>query len=284
MASIHDPLLHLLRDDPTPLLTLLRMAAPEATSLGPLPLQGWKASSEAFGRARFRERRPDLVLIHPECPIVLVFELQNRIDWRKLRTWPYYAATAGLRHNRDAVLVVFTLRRSVVTWARSLPSPPWCRLRLVVIGPDELRDDSTSPALAVLAALAGGDPQRVEHAVTILDRLDEAARMAYLDLLREHLSGRRVVALLESMMARKQREYPAYKKLIEEFSRMVGREEGTAQGLQQGTANTTRSLVADILRRLGRDAEISALETLDLPTLQQRLQSLLDECVPAHAG
>ena len=275
MPSVHDPLLHLLRGDPAPLIHLLRARRLD------LPITGWAPASEAFSRAALPERRPDLVLVHPDVDLVLVLEIQGRVDPRKTRTWPYYAAAAALRYGRDAALIVLTLRRAVAAWARELPPQPWGTFRPIVLGPDELVAHDATPALAVLAALAGGarDRRLIERALRLIAPVDNDARTAYLDLLCEQLPHA-MADILEVMMSQAREPSAAYRSLIEQFSRMVGKEEGKIEGKIEGAADRVRAHIVDLLARLGR--AVPDLDALELYDLEQLYERLLDEAIPAR--
>ena len=288
MASIHDPLLDVLRSDPTPLLRLLSALRPD------LPLTGWTARSESSGRPKGPQRQPDLVLMHPDVPLVLIVELQLRRDERKLRTWPYYAATAELRHGCDAMLVVVTLSRGVATWARGPHRKLWGRLEYTVVGPDDLPDPGGDPAMLVLAALARGRRDRglVERALVSLGDVDEERAKMYLGLLQDHLPTI-AAQILELMMNARRKRAESVERLLEEFSKMVGREEGKIEGKlegklegrlegklegeAEGARRARREDVSRLLRRLRRDAEIEGLSALELPALDVLFEQLLDE-------
>lgn len=279
MPSIHDPLLDLLRSDPTPLLRLLRARRPG------LPLTGWTARSEQAGRPKGPQRQPDLVLMHPEVPLVLILEVQLRRDARKLRTWPYYAATAELRHDCDALLVVLTLSPAVARWARGPHHKAWGSLRYLVLGPDELPDPGDDPAMLVLAALAKGrrDHALVERALLALGDVDEERARMYLELMQDHLPHI-APKLLELMMNARRKRSESVQRLIEEFSKMVGREEGREEGREQGASHARREDVARLLRRLRREQEIEGLATLDLAALDRLFERLLDEVMAVGGG
>ncbi|HMV66251.1 MAG TPA: hypothetical protein PKA64_05330 [Myxococcota bacterium] len=278
MASVHDPLLHLLRGDPSPLLHLVRARHPD------LPTDGWSAASETFSRASLPERRPDLVLLHDDAQVVIIVELQNRRDERKLRTWPYYAAAAAMRHDRDALLVVVTLRRSVAAWARGPHASPWATVHPIVFGPDEMPTAGGPPALLLLAALARGarDRRLLDQAVAATATLDDDHAIAYLDLLREHLPGL-APRILEVMMSRTKGRTAGFQKFIEEFSRMVGREEGKVEGKVEGRDDARRDDIALLLRRLGREQELASLPSLQGAALERRYELLLNELITQAA-
>lgn len=139
MNTLHDALLLLLRSDPTLLPSLLRAFRPD------IPLQGWEEASEALGEPQPLRRHADLVLRHPDLPLILIVEVQNHIDRNKRRAWPHYVASAASRHDCDVLLVVITLDRAVAAWAEEPILSPNSVFQPFVLGPDAIPVHDDSP-------------------------------------------------------------------------------------------------------------------------------------------
>ena len=135
--------------------------------------------------------------------------------------------------------------------------------------------------MLVLAALAKGrrDHALVERALLALGDVDEERARMYLELMQDHLPHI-APKLLELMMNARRKRSESVQRLIEEFSKMVGREEGR----EEGASHARREDVARLLRRLRREQEIEGLATLDLAALDRLFERLLDEVMAVGGG
>ncbi len=135
--------------------------------------------------------------------LVVVLEVQMRIDPRKEYTWPLYVAAARARHEKPTTLVVATLDRQVAKWAGQAFSlgPGTGYVQAVVLGPEEfprMEDPAEAaelPALAVLSALAHGHDDDAQQAARIglaamkaILQLGEDQAAVYLDYVKAALS------------------------------------------------------------------------------------------------
>ncbi|MDX2023511.1 MAG: hypothetical protein SF187_24960 [Deltaproteobacteria bacterium] len=199
---LHEALVGLLRDRPELLARLLRGAG---LSLLP-PHEKLVSDSADLGSAQPSELAADAVLrVEQEgrTEMVVVLEVQLRIDPRKVYTWPLYVAAARARHERPTILVVVTPDRHVAKWAgHALEMGPGTGyVRAAVLGPDELpriedaAEAVAAPALAVLSAVAHGQDDDAQQAARIglaameaILQLGEDEAAVYLDYVKAALS------------------------------------------------------------------------------------------------
>ena len=279
MATLHDHLVHLLRGDPSLLVALLHPHRPD------LPPTGWTEVSESVGQAKPLQRHVDLVLKHPDFPLVLLVEIQNKRDPAKRRTWPSYTYSVADRYDCDVLLVIITLDRDVAAWAEEPLCSPCGIFTPFVLGPDNfpIRDDD--PALLTLAALARGDrdPNLVRRSVSALATLDRGAAAAYFNLIRVRWPEI-AKAILEELMDNVTVDTSAFDVFIAEYSFRRGEARGEAKGYQRGEAKgqaaTQRDLAARLLVSLHRQEDLprlAALPDADLPAFLDELMTLIHE-------
>lgn len=268
MTTLHEALLHLLRSDPSLLPSLIGAFRPD------LPLSGWREVSEALGEPRPLRRHADLVLQHPECPILLILEVQRQIDRTKRRAWPYYAAAASSRHDQDALLVVITLDRAVAAWAEEPIVSPCGIFQPFVLGPDQIPSHIDSPAALTLAALARGDrePALIRRTVLALAKVDKDTAAAYFNLIYTRWHDL-AVTVLEEIMNTQPYDSTAFDRFMADYSYRRGKQEGKAEGLHEAH----RRLATKLLQTLGRTQDIPRLDTLDDEALPAFVDDLLHE-------
>ncbi len=144
------------------------------------------------------ERRADLVLElrrGRRTLLVLILEVQRRIDRHKFQAWLEYLVSA--RRRGPACVVVITTSARVAAWAaRPFDLGPGNEsLRIWVIGPQQIEAITDravareSPGLAFLSALvhARRNPDTLKAAVASLFTLSEPRAELYYNLLTEHL-------------------------------------------------------------------------------------------------
>lgn len=149
-------------------------------------------------RLRPAERRADLVLElrrGKRILLVIVLEVQRRIDPAKRLAWLEYLVSA--RRRGPACVLVVTTSARVAAWAAE-PfdlGPGNEKLRVWVLGPQQIEPMTDiaaareSPGLAFLSALvhAKRNPATLKAAVACLPSLTEERAELYYNLLTEHL-------------------------------------------------------------------------------------------------
>jgi hypothetical protein len=141
------------------------------------------------------ERRADAVVLVGEGKerVVLVGEVQGRIDPSKAWTWPEYVVGGRSQHRCPARLVVFALTDEVAKWALEVTSDIGLTLHPIVIGPADLPipaaddHDAWLAERLILAAVVHGNSDRATELARLAPRallaVDDGERTKYLDVL-----------------------------------------------------------------------------------------------------
>lgn len=242
----HEILIMALRDRPA-LLSELMSRATGAPPCGPLVV-----ADSTLRFARSIELRPDLVF-RGRHPRWILFELQNRIDERKRRSWLLAAGLLCFQENAMGEVVVLTSSRRVAAWARRIGRQRGdfgtrFELRPIVVllagAQIEALLDPEHPELALFAAWAmrdrrGPEARRViKRAVDLTERLPRRLRGAQERAILAVLSEPMLAFLKEMAMdVDKIPQSPALKRFLrqmEAIGKAKGKAEGKAEGLQQG--------------------------------------------------
>ncbi|HEX6683615.1 MAG TPA: hypothetical protein VF062_12510 [Candidatus Limnocylindrales bacterium] len=245
-SHLHEILIEMFRDRPSLAAELLR---------GPLEVEvpdfdEARVSASDLTDVTPTEYRADAVvtLAGEGIPVLaVVIEVQLRVDARKRRSWPAYAATLHARLGCPVVLMVVCPVQVVADWCGvAIPfGPPGSVLTPVALGPDQvplITDLETArrvPELAVLSALAHGgipDPKPVfEALLAALDTIDLDHANLYTDLILSVLPAA-AQACLEEFMAITNYQFQS------DFARRHF-SAGEAQGKAQGEADALLAIL-----------------------------------------
>lgn len=295
-SLLHEEILDLLREAPDVLLEALRASG--AITLPP------------FSRAEVRpgeirellptERRIDLlVLLLDDTPVLaLPIEIQQSIDRRKRRLWPFVVTSIALTHDCDAVLIVVTTHPAVASWARGPFSVghPGTPLRPIVIGPtnfpfvtdhDEAR---RAPHRAILSVLMHRDLPEVvpvvEAAFASLERLDPHDADQWRELLAHALQSNELArAAVESIMSIENfRDKSAWYREGLELGWRQGEELGLQRGHQTGVLETARHALLRVLSRRDLPLTDEHRERIETCDDAERLGQWLDQAITATSA
>lgn len=296
MPSVkHEIPLRLFRDTPRLIAKLLRMVF--GIDVGQTPLVVANAAAEP---PEFSLFNADLVL---RGDATLILEAQITIDWRKLISWPLYAASAHALYQKPTWLIVITPSPAVANWAkRSIPTFQGGSFTPLVIGPAEIprisdpEEARKDPELAILSAIMHGRAKGSEEvalaalsAASEVAREDEDRAKLYADAV-IHVLRKSARELLEAMMKAQRNEYQsdfARKYVAEGVAKGLekgreeglekGREEGLEKGLEEGRAEGVRDTLRALCKALDlgwsakREKQIARLEPAELEALVTRL-------------
>ncbi len=246
----HEALVELLRDRPELLARLLGAAG---HSLLP-PHDKIVSDSADLGNALPPELAADAVLRvenKGQTELVVVLEVQLRIDPRKVYSWPLYVAAARARHERPTVLVVVTLDRQVARWAAQplTLGPGSGYVQAAALGPDEFpriedaAEAAKAPALAVLSAVAHGQDDDAQQAARIglaameaILQLEEDEAAVYLDYVKAALStaAKEVLAMIPQNYEFSRRGPTQGVARRRSKGRSQGQGRGRSQGVSEG--------------------------------------------------
>ena len=184
-----------------------------------------------------------LLFVEEEPIYGAVIEVQLHRDEDKRYSWPVYATAFRSKYRCPVDVLVVTPSGAVAEWAgRPIELSKYGnrnRFEVLVLGPDAIPwvgrgEDSASPELAVLSALAhGNDPGGLEVVLTALaatSELDSSHSRLYYDQIVASLNDA-VYTELQTML--EQGEYQWQSKLVKQWVR-EGLEQGREQGLEQG--------------------------------------------------
>lgn len=155
---------------------------------------------------------PDLVIeLGDPIELVVIIEVQRRVDPDKRYTWPAYLWLERLRRRCPVLLLIITPDPAVAAWAApSITSGPDNTTRPLVLGPDQIphiTDPAQAlrhPALALLSARAHGHQQRgltgFRAAIAALAGLDTTRRRMYIDLIFAGIRPDRAQQIKEELM------------------------------------------------------------------------------------
>ncbi len=280
-SFLHEALIELLRDRPDLLARLLSAAG----AMLP-PYEKIVSDSADLGSAVPSELAADGVLrVEREgrTELVVVLEVQRRIDPRKVYTWPLYVAAARARHERPTMLVVVTLDRQVAKWAgQALPLGPRSGyVQAVVLGPDELpriedpAEAAEDPAMAVLSAVAHGQDDDAQQAARIgsaamqaILQLGECEAAVYLDYVKAALSAAAKEAFAMIPQNHKfqdeglRKAWHGGKAEGKVEGKAEGKVEGKAEGKVEGKAEGLASGLLLVLEARGFTLSPSEVETI----------------------
>ena len=229
----HEVLIELIRSDPSLLRTLL-------ASLG-VTIAGGEAEVRDT-TLTVPELRADLVVAfgNQQSPdVVLIAEIQLRVDPDKLYSMPFYAISARSRYRCPAMVVVIALNEAVAAWARRpVRLDAYNEWRPLVIGPSEVprvtdvAEAQARPHLAVLSArMHAKGPHGLavaRAALQVLPSLPDDRDVVYLDLIWAALDPAARLALEAEMnFANYVPTNPFYYQALEK-----GREEGERAALR----------------------------------------------------
>ncbi len=278
-SQAHAVLVNLFRQSTSLTLDLLRTAGVEVGGWQPttgestLPVTSSDYHVDLAVRCNDKRKRLRL--------LVLV-EIQLRVDRGKLRSWPVYQAAARAQFRCGACVLVLALNERVARWARRPVAlgPGGSVFRAIVFGPSDVPHhfDHSTPELSLLSALAHGktDPATLDAAITAIAPLDDAQRSkAYMDVLRYHV-GKAFDRALERLMATTEHKY------LSDWARKYydeGEAQGEAKGEARGEAKGKASALLQILAARGLeipdDARARVLRCLDLAQLDAWLARAL---------
>jgi hypothetical protein len=207
---LHELVTHVLRTAPE---TLLRLLPDEVTRQLPASALPRVTASE-LPDLNLREFRADAILLlgDPERPsAVLITEVQNEFDPRKLYSYPNYWTAARARYECPAMVVIFALDRDVAAAYRQPVDlgfglgwiQPFVLTAADVPWISDLELARTCPRLAVLSAIAHAHEPGVEHvalaAIIVSRDLDSESQLLYPDAIFAHL-GKVAQLALEQLM------------------------------------------------------------------------------------
>jgi len=203
-SNEHAAIIELFRDDPQLAARLLAdifaVAAPPRPARVADPVQ------------RPATLIPDLVIeLGDPIELVVILEVQRRIDPDKRYTWPAYLWLERLRRRCPVLLLIVAPDPAVAAWATpSITSGPDNTTRPLVLGPDQIpriTDPAQAllhPALALLSARAHGHQQRgltgFRAAIAALAGLDTTRRRMYIDLIFAGIRPDRAQQIKEELM------------------------------------------------------------------------------------
>ncbi|MEB3203539.1 MAG: DUF4351 domain-containing protein [Candidatus Sericytochromatia bacterium] len=231
------------------------------------------------------ERRADLVLLFGDAAkpsLVLIAEVQLRVDAAKPWAWSQYVVAMRNRWKCDVALLIIAPDPKVARWA-SKPIPLEVRggsIRPLVLGSREfprmdLADLAGHPHATVLHALMHcrdlTDVPLAQQALVDIEMLPSQERVGYYRILQRHLSPS-FLALPEADMI------PIELRYFQEWL-----DDAKAEARAEGRANGSHAqLVRTITRQLGRTVALpgpealARMEALPLETLEQLAEDLLD--------
>jgi len=241
----HEALVQLIHDRPS-LLLACGDAVAKALPRSPL----FEVLSETVKQQAPRVFACDLALLargrRPQDCVVVLNEVQLKIDEAQRIRWAVKLAGLELRHRCRAVLVVITPSASVANWAKRLRPPDAGALSLdpIVIGPDAIpliataKQARAAPELALLSAIAHAsrdrDAAHAKRVVKAVRSVEPALAMGYISAILDALpkAARRA---LEADVLRTQPHQlnPILRRVIDD-ARTEGRQEGEARGRQEG--------------------------------------------------
>ena len=235
----------------------------------------------------------------PGLDLLVIIEIQLRLDANKAYVWPGYAGVACTRHRCPVAILVITLDAATARWAaQPIHFGPGSVLTPIVVGPRQMpvvvdpEIARQNPEIAVLSAMAHGhgpDAARVGVAAAEAARdLDEARARLYLDLVLSSLNPA-ARTLLEGLMIENWQPQSDFFKRLDAAARAAGiaareagmaegLEQGLEQGLERGTLRGQRALLSrQLQRRFGPlPARIlAAMEQADAEALGQWAEDLL---------
>lgn len=285
-SVLHDALLMLFRNRPSLAQELLG----PALGLAELPVQ---VGDPDLTHLRSKELRVDLVLTFGAPPVFsLGFEVQRRIDPRKLYSFPAYIVQARERGRHGAALVVLTPSERVAAWARQ-PIPmghPGFVLTPLVLGPSDIPavidpDEAVRcPELAVLSALIHGrkpiGPQVARAAMLGCASLETNRAMVYHDLVLSALPALARAALEAIVDSEYQFRSEFYLKRMRKDIEQ-GREKGREQGLEEGRNAGLIEAILTVLQNRGVRVDRATRATLRATTDHDTLQRCLVRALSA---
>ena len=274
-SYLHEILVDIFRRDSALIADLLREVFHKDIPLNLIP----RVAEPNFSALAPTEARTDLVVtLNGENGVafVLILEVQLRPDPDKARRWPYYLASAALRWNCPATLLVVTPDEATARWAARGPDPSPGQLALtpLVLRPSLVpwvADPVAAqrrPFLATLSALAHSNkPGGVDIVVAALEAtilLDDDEVVGYHecifaaldDAARRELEGRMTVGNYEfqSELAKKAFAKWFYEGRAEGEAK--GRAEGEARGRAEGEAKGRATAVLAVLRARGIELNV----------------------------
>jgi hypothetical protein len=274
----HAVLVHLLTTAPALVRALAARAGADLPD-GPCVL-----SASEFTTITPVERRADAVVLVGEGAerVVLVGEVQGRIDPTKAWTWPEYVVGGRSQHRCPARLVVFALTDEVAKWALEVTSDVGLTLHPIVIGPADLPipaaddHDAWLAERLILAAVVHGHSDRATDLARLAPRalqaVDDGERTKYLDVLFVLLKNVAHDLLEELMLDGYEIQDPWLKGQFQK---------ATEKGLAEGKAEGLRLALRDSLAELAVEPAEGVVEGADAAQLRGWLRQLIHGVVPA---
>ena len=294
-SLLHEAIVDLLHDLPATVPTAL-------TAIGALPPatdRTTTAQRMTLVELQPKESRPDLVLtVHDgRSDVVLLVEVQLRIDPTKHFSWPVCVALARRHFGKPARMVVVTPSASVARWARQpieIGGSDEC-LRPVVLGPGTvplITDQHVAvahPGDAVLSALVHGQSHHAAAAalagLLAAATLGRQAEVLYTEVILGLVPDSVRLTLEEPMLQGEQprRESKAadladwylaqyYKATAE--GRKAGMEQGIEEGIEQGIEQGIQKGIQKGMQQ-GYAAAAADLGAAQCVRLRQSLRTVL---------
>jgi hypothetical protein len=203
-SSEHAAIIELFRDDPQLAARLLADIFSVATPT--------RCARVADPVQRPATLIPDLVIeLGDPISLVVIVEVQRRIDLDKRYTWPAYQWLERLRRRCPCILLVIAPDPAVAAWAaQPITSGAGNMIHPLVLGPDQIphiTDPAQAlkhPALALLSARAHGHRDRdlasFRAAIAALSGLDTVRRRMYIDLVFGGIRPDRARQIKEELM------------------------------------------------------------------------------------
>lgn len=203
-SSEHAAIIELFRDDPQLAARLLADIFAVATPT--------RCARVADPVQRPATLIPDLVIeLGDPISLVVIVEVQRRIDLDKRYTWPAYQWLERLRRRCPCILLVIAPDPAVAAWAaQPITSGAGNMIHPLVLGPDQIphiTDPAQAlkhPALALLSARAHGHRDRdlasFRAAIAALSGLDTLRRRMYIDLVFGGIRPDRARQIKEELM------------------------------------------------------------------------------------
>jgi hypothetical protein len=295
-SLLHEEILDLLRGDPSALFEAL-------VHSGKLPLPAFTHAELRAGEIRLlvpTEWRLDLLFLlrGVQGDFALPVEIQQSIDRKKARLWPFAVASVALTHACPTALVVVTTKPNVARWARG-PFPtghPGYALQPIVVGPDDFpwvtdpEEAKRAPHRAILSALMHRDDPRVvpvvHAAFASLEALPPTDADQWRELLADALQSNELAKqVVETIMSIENfREKSTWFREGREEGREVGWQQGQEAGREKGAIDSTRAAVLRVLTRRSLPLTPAHRERLDDCTDLSTLERWLDLAVVATSA
>lgn len=255
-SFLHEALIELFRADTSLAVDLCRRSLGAAVP----KFDVVRVAEAAMNELAPAEYAADLVLVLErggDAVLVIVLEVQLRVDAQKRWTWPVYGVNARARWRCPVLVLVVAPNARVAAWAaRSIALGGRSVFQTEVLSPHAVpavqagREALSHPELAVLSAVAhGNEPdglKAIAAAFSGIAGLQRTEKGLYLALIDQALSKKRRREVSDMGLFELMEEYdrtfgPRDKKLREQaiaeghaLGRKAGQEEGREKGLEEG--------------------------------------------------